>query len=210
MKRGAGGDGEDHLPETGGSSDDVRTVPSQPRVNGREPTLADSPVPPGEPPADPDEDVAWRKDKPPFYYQPRVVLAFLVVILFVGAVALASRHPTWPPKAQCGSPAIASSTNHIKKGYPVYWAATGAAGTYGVTFGATSARMSGGKLVATGSESMAGDKPFVVRQPAKLTDCRWIEHVTNPFPTGEYHLRLFRISGDTATQVASTRVDSDG
>ncbi|GAA4217061.1 hypothetical protein GCM10022220_48860 [Actinocatenispora rupis] len=188
-------------------------MPGEPRVNGREPRLAANPV---DPAADPDaplpdpDDAAWIRHKPPFYYQPRVLLAFLIVILFVGAVALASRHPTWPPKAQCGTPAMASSTDHVKKGYPVYWAATGAAGTYAVTFGAKSARMSGGKLVVTGSESMAEGAAFVVRQPATLTGCRWIAHVTNPFPTGEYHLRLFRISGDTATQVAATRVDSDG
>lgn len=165
-----------------------------------------------EPPEHPDdpEQPIWQRHKPPIWYQPRVLLAVLIVVVFVGAVALAARHGTWPPKAQCGAPKVTGSVGHVKKGNPVYWAATGRADTYAVTFGATSARIVGGKVEPVGSESMAAGKAFVVRQPATLSGCRYVGHFTMPFPTGEYHLRLFRVDGSTATQVASARVDSDG
>jgi hypothetical protein len=189
-------------PEAGAGPDPA------PSVNGRRPRLGGSPADDGDP-SDPDEPI-WKKHRPPFYYQPRVILAFLIVVLFVGAVALSSRRDTWPPKARCGPPAVASSVGHARTGYPVYWAVTGAATRYAVTIGASKIRVVDGTVRITGTESLGSDKAMVVRQPSQLTGCRVIGHFRMPLPAGEYHLRMYTISGDTAKQVSQTRIDSDG
>ncbi len=232
MEHGAGAPGEsEDRPGPGRSSPGGPVGPDgQPtsghpeirRLNGHQPKLTpsepasaaagDGPAgggAAGDGPADPDEPI-WVKHRPPFYYQPRVILAFLIVVLFIGAVALGSQHKRWPPGANCGKPAIATSTGHVSTGNPVYWAATGAAGRYAVTLGASSVRLTGDRLSVTGTESRAGTRAEVVRQPAKLTGCRWLAHVDMPLPSGQYSLRLYRIDGDHAVQVGKVRIDSDG
>lgn len=183
-----------------------------PRLNGHRPKLTGPPVPPSNPadePGDPDEPI-WKRHRPPFYYQPRVILTFLVVVLFVGAIALNARRDDWPPDAQCGAAKVAASVSHIKRGYPVYWAITGANDRYAMTLGASRVRLAGDRLTITDTESMAGKKAVVVRQPTRLGGCRAVGHLTMPMPLGEYHFRLYRISGGAAHQVAAARVDSDG
>jgi hypothetical protein len=187
------------------------------RVNGRHPALRHQPAGTGpaagaaEEPGEHDPEAPiWNRHRPPLYYQPRVILAVLIVVVFVGAVALSSRHGQWPPKANCERVAITSSVEHVRQHYPVYWAATGGAGRYAVTIGATKVAVSGGRVTVAGSEANAGAKAAVVQQPTPLTGCRLLGHFAMPLPSGEYSLRLFRIDGDTATQVGRTRVDSDG
>lgn len=191
---------------------DVGTGPDeQPRHNGHRPQLRTPPLGTDTDagPDEPDEPI-WKKHRPPFFAQPRVVLGLLIVLLVVGAVVINRRQPTWPPKAQCDHPAIAVSRDHAKHGFPVYWAATGPAARYAVTVGAKSVRLAHGKIVITGTESMAGSHATVLRQHLKLTGCRAVHHFKMPMPPGEYHLRLYRLHGGTATQVAKARVDSNG
>ncbi len=223
MERGAGTPGEsEDRPGPGRSSPDGPDGPDGPdellgsrpeirRVNGHQPKLtpAEPAADPDGGPADPDEPI-WVRHRPPFYYQPRVILAFLVVVLIIGAVALGSRHKRWPPEANCGKPAIVTTVDHVSVGNPVYWAATGAAGRYAVTVGASSVRLTGDRLSVTGTESLAGSKAAVVRQPATLTGCRWVEHFDMPLPSGQYSLRLYRIDAGHAKQVGKVRIDSDG
>ena len=183
----------------------VETEPTAPRLNGRTPDLDNNPAGSPEP-----EEPIWVRHRPPFYYQPRVVLALLVILLFVGAVALSQHRSQWPPTAQCDHPAIAASTSHLSAGYPLYWAITGPNQRYAVTYGASAVTMSGGRLTITATESMAGGKALVLRQPTMLTGCKSVAHFDNPLPVGEYHLRLYQVTGDSAKLVGSTRVDSDG
>ncbi|MGA8114398.1 MAG: hypothetical protein WCA46_12095 [Actinocatenispora sp.] len=181
-------------------------------INGREPRLSAQPTGadgPGADGPDPEEPI-WVKHRPPFYYQPRVVLTFLLVVVAIGSIALSSRHPKFPPPASCTHPAVRVGVSHVKTGYPLYWAATGGAGRYAVTLGASAVRVRDGQVTVTDTESMAGRKATVVRQPSRLTGCRWLGHLDMPMPSGEYSLRLYRIDGDRATLVGKTRVDSDG
>lgn len=182
------------------------------RTNGRQPELRQRP--PGLPAPDddgPGDDPApWKRDRPPFYLQPRVLLVALVLILGIGVVIFAHQKHGWPPPAECTRNAITTTVGHARVGYPVYWAATGPNGRYAVTVGASAVALSAGTLTVTGAEPRAGDKARVVQQPTARSGCRLIGHFAMPLGLGEYTVRLFRIDGGTATQVASHRVDSDG
>lgn len=217
MEREAGrGDSEDR-PDRGGPPSRPTGLAQhgppagpQPPLNGRHPGSArvGGPPEPG-PPDDPDEPV-WVKHRPPFYYQPRVIMAVLVVVVVIGGIALGKRAPRYPPTPNCDTPVVRTSASHVRKGYLLYWAATGGPGRYAVTLGASGVRVTGGRVAITGTEPRAGDEATVVRQPAKLTGCRWLGHLRMPLGSGQYSLRLYRIDGGEATQVGRTRVDSDG
>lgn len=161
-------------------------------------------------PDDQSEEPVWVRHRPPIYLQPRVILAVMLVVLVVGAVVLSSRRGGFPPKPQCDHPAIAAGLSHLRRGYPLYWAITGPNTTYAVTFGASRVRLAGGKIDITGTESMAGHRATVVQQPTRLTGCRRLAHFAMPLPLGEYHLRMWQVTGDQVRQVATVRVDSDG
>lgn len=200
-RAGEGGAGEGRAGEAGGPF-------AAPGLNGRRPELRDTPATDDGP--GPDDQPVWVRHRPPIYLQPRVILAVMLVVLVIGAVALSSRRGGWPPKAQCDHPTIAAGSSHLPTGYPVYWAITGPDTRYAVTFGASRVKLVAGKVRITGTESMAGHRAKVVQQPTALTGCRRIAHFAMPFPSGEYHLRMWRATGGRLRQVASARVDSDG
>jgi hypothetical protein len=190
-----------------GGAGEVNGSPAAPGLNGRRPELRDTPA--ADDAADPEQPV-WVRHRPPIYLQPRVILSVMLVVLVIGAVALSSRRGGWPPKAQCHHPVIAAGSSHLRTGYPLYWAITGPATRYAVTFGAAGAKLVAGKVSITRTESMAGRKATVVQQPTRLTGCRRLGHFAMPLPRGEYHLRMYRVTGGQLRQVALTRVDSDG
>jgi hypothetical protein len=202
----AGGAGESSAGE--GRAGAVDGPSPAPGLNGRRPELPETPAADDGP--DPDDQPVWVRHRPPIYLQPRVILAVLLVVLVIGAVALGSRRGGFPPKAQCQHPTIAAGSSHLRTGYPLYWAITGPDTRYAVTFGASRVTLVAGKVSITGTESMAGRKAKVVQQPAALTGCRRIAHFAMPFPLGEYHLRMWRVTGGQLRLVALARVDSDG
>jgi hypothetical protein len=173
--------------------------------------------PPGVPPAagpgpadDPDDEVIWKRHKPPVFLRPKVLLAALVVLIVAGALFFSHRKGSWPPPANCARAAIKGSVGHVRDGYPVYWVATGPNTRYAITLGASSVRVAGGQVRVTGSESMAGSHATVIQQPTAMTGCRQNGRLTMHLPSAEYSLRLWKVDGDTATQVARARLDSDG
>lgn len=185
-------------------------------ANGRQPRLTRRPagVPPADGPGpedDPDE-VIWKRHKPPVFLRPKVMLFALAVVLVVGALFFSHRQGSWPPPADCGRTAIKGNVGHVRTGYPLYWAATGPdQQRYAVTLGASAVGVdAAGDVTVTAAESQAGSKAVVVRQPAAMPGCRVNGHLAMPLPYGEYSLRLWRVNDGTATQVARSRVDSDG
>jgi hypothetical protein len=184
-------------------------------VNGRQPRLSERPagVPPADGPGpedDPDE-VIWKRHRPPVFLRPRLMIFALAVLVAGGALFFSHRQGSWPPPADCGHTAIKGNVGHVRTGYPLYWAATGPdQQQYAITLGASAVKLDGGTLTVTAAESNGAGKALVVRQPATLSGCRVNGHLTMPLAYGEYSLRLWRVDGATATQVAKARVDSDG
>jgi hypothetical protein len=184
-------------------------------ANGRQPRLSERPagIPPADGPGpedDPDE-VIWKKHRPPVFLRPKLMFFALIVLGAGGALFFSHRQGSWPPPADCGHTAIKGNVNHVRKGYPLYWAATGPdQQSYAITLGASAVRLAGGTLTVTAAESNGTGKAVVVRQPAALSGCRVNGHLDMPLPFGEYSLRLWRVNDGTVTQVAQSRVDSDG
>ena len=184
-------------------------------ANGRQPRLSERPA--GFPPADgpgPEDDpdeVIWKRHRPPVFLRPKVMIFALAVLVAGGALFFSHRQGSWPPPADCGRTAIKGNASHVRAGYPLYWAATGPdQQRYAITLGASAVKLDGGQLEVTAAESNGTGKAVVVRQPATISGCRVNGHLTMRLPYGEYSLRLWRVDGGTATQVAKSRVDSDG
>lgn len=184
-------------------------------VNGRQPRLSERPagVPPADGPGpedDPDE-VIWKRHRPPVFLRPKIMIFALAILVAGGALFFSHRQGSWPPAADCGHTAIKGNVGHVRTGYPLYWAATGPdQQRYAITLGASAVKLAAGRLAVTAAESNGAGKALVVRQPATISGCRVNGHLAMPLPYGEYSLRLWRVDGGTATQVARSRVDSDG
>jgi hypothetical protein len=188
-------------------------------ANGRQPRLSDPPPgtgaagrpSPDDRPFTDDDEVVWKRHRPPVFLRPKVLLLALAVLVTAGALIFGKHRASWPPPADCDRTAIKGGVGHLRAGYPLYWAATGPNHRYAVTVGASGVAVQpDGTLRVTGGESQAGAKAAVVQQPTTMTGCRLAGHFTMPLPLGEYSLRLWRLDGGTATQVARARVDSDG
>lgn len=185
-------------------------------ANGRQPRLTQRPpeVPPpdGPGPEDDPDEVIWKRHQPPVFLRPKVMFFVLAIILVGGALFFSHRQGSWPPPADCGRTAIKGNVGHLRTGYPLYWAATGPdQQRYAVTLGASAVQLdAAGNVAITAVESRAGQHATVVRQPTAMSGCRLNGHLTMPLPYGEYSLRLWKVNDGAVTQVAKSRVDSDG
>ncbi|WP_412541080.1 hypothetical protein R8Z50_00135 [Longispora sp. K20-0274] len=137
---------------------------------------------------------------PRYLKRPKYAVFLGVFVVLVGAILLTPRkHDTWKPAADCTKASLTTLGDQIAKGAKVYWAATGPEGRYVVTVGAAELAIDADQKVSvTKTDS---DVPPITG----LTDmagCLRSGSVDAVLPAGEHTLRLFRIDGETVTEVA--------
>jgi len=154
---------------------------------------------------------AWTRHEPPFWLRPRTILIALAVLLVVGPLLLSRMKGSYPPDPDCAKVTVAKAGDApVPAGSEVFWTITGPDARYGVTIGAEQVTVAGGTLGIAMAERGAEVGAVVAYQPTPTTGCRTIGRTQLHLPRGTYTLKVWRLDGDTATQVAATTVESAG
>ncbi len=154
----------------------------------------------------PEDEPVWRTHPLPVWLQTKYVAVALLAVLVVGGIVIAQKRGTWPPKPDCGQAAVRTSNDHAPAGGRVYWAATGPAGRYVVTFGA--ARLAGTADAPQVAEADPGASPKLSAQA--LNGCRALGYFEVDRTRGAASLRLFHFAGTGYREVARKDIQITG
>ncbi|MGY0230415.1 hypothetical protein [Longispora urticae] len=137
---------------------------------------------------------------PKYLKRPKYAVFLGVFVVLVGAMFLTPRKSnTWKPAADCAKPSLTTLGDRMATGAKVYWAATGPEGKYALTVGAAELTLDAAQTVTvTKTDS---DVPPITGL-TDLSGCLKSGSIDGVLPAGDHILRLFRIDGQTATEVA--------